>query len=146
MSRRLNRFQILLPDLHPRCISFSFIFKISKNKSCFQHLIFLQPSSTHCLNSQVCVLVTQLCPTLCDSLDCSQPGSSVHGILQTRTLEWVPFPSPRDPPDPEIKSMSLASPALTKSQTWLSDWTTTNLVFTLICKRRQLSANVWIHY
>ena len=89
MSRRLNRFQILLPDLHPRCISFSFIFKISKNKSCFQHLIFLQPSSTHCLNSQVCVLVTQLCPTLCDSLDCSPSGSYVHGILQTRILGWV---------------------------------------------------------
>ena len=34
-------------------------------------------------------LVAQLCPTLCDSLYCSPPGSSVHGILQTRTLEWV---------------------------------------------------------
>ena len=33
------------------------------------------------------VLVTQSCPTLCDSVDCSLPGSSVHGILQVRTLE-----------------------------------------------------------
>ena len=33
--------------------------------------------------------VTQLCPTLCDSMDCSLPGSSVHGILQARALEWV---------------------------------------------------------
>ena len=31
----------------------------------------------------------QLCPTLCDSMDCSLPGFSVHGILQARTLEWV---------------------------------------------------------
>ena len=31
----------------------------------------------------------QLCPTLCSSVDSSPPGSSVHGILQARTLEWV---------------------------------------------------------
>ena len=31
----------------------------------------------------------QSCPTLCDSMDCSPPGSSVHGILQARILEWV---------------------------------------------------------
>ena len=35
------------------------------------------------------VLVAQLCLTLCDSRDCSLPGSSVHGILQARILEWV---------------------------------------------------------
>ena len=34
-------------------------------------------------------LVAQLCPTLCDHMDCSPPGSSVHGILQARVLEWV---------------------------------------------------------
>ena len=33
--------------------------------------------------------VIQSCPTLCDPVDCSLPGSSVHGILQARTLEWV---------------------------------------------------------
>ena len=33
--------------------------------------------------------VIQSCPTLCDHLDCSLPGSSVHGILQARILEWV---------------------------------------------------------
>ena len=31
----------------------------------------------------------QSCPTLCDPVDCSPPGSSVHGILQARILEWV---------------------------------------------------------
>ena len=33
--------------------------------------------------------VAQLCPTLCDLMDCSLPGSSLHGILQARVLEWV---------------------------------------------------------
>ena len=43
----------------------------------------------------LCVLVTQLYPTLCNPMDCSLPGSSVHGILQERIPEWVaiPFPS-----------------------------------------------------
>ena len=33
--------------------------------------------------------VAQSCPTLCDSVDCSLPGSSIQGILQARILEWV---------------------------------------------------------
>ena len=37
----------------------------------------------------MCVLVAQSCPTLCDAMDCSLPGSSIHGILQERILEWV---------------------------------------------------------
>ena len=35
------------------------------------------------------VKIAQSCPTLCDPVDCSLPGSSVHGILQARILEWV---------------------------------------------------------
>ena len=35
----------------------------------------------------------QLCPTLCDPLNCSPPGSSVHGILQARILEWFAMSS-----------------------------------------------------
>ena len=38
---------------------------------------------------KVKVLVAQSCPTLCHPMDCSPPGSSVHGILQARILEWV---------------------------------------------------------
>ena len=34
------------------------------------------------------VLVTQSCPTLSNPMDCSLPGSSVHGIFQARALEW----------------------------------------------------------
>ena len=44
----------------------------------------------------VCVCVhAQPCPILCDPMDCSPPGSSVHGILQARTLEWVAISSSR---------------------------------------------------
>ena len=39
--------------------------------------------------------VAQLCPTLCNPLDCSPPGPSVHGILQARMLEWVAMPFSR---------------------------------------------------
>jgi len=41
-------------------------------------------------------------------MGCNPPGSSVHGILQARILEWVPFPFPGDLPDPEIEPMSPA--------------------------------------
>ena len=40
-------------------------------------------------DSSIQVLITQLCPSLCDSMDCSPLGFSVHGILQARTLQWV---------------------------------------------------------
>ena len=60
---------------------------------------------------------------LCNSMDGSPPGSSVHGILQARTLEWVAMPSSRGSSDPEIEPESLTSPALagrlfTTSATW----------------------------
>ena len=38
----------------------------------------------------------QSCQTLCDPMDCSLPGSSIHGVLEARTLEWVAFPFSRD--------------------------------------------------
>ena len=44
----------------------------------------------------VCVLVTQSRPTLCNPMDCSPPGSSVHGILQARILEWGCHASTRE--------------------------------------------------
>ena len=53
------------------------------------------------------VLVTQSCPTLCNAMDCRPPGSSVHGILQARILEWVVIPFSRGSSWP-------------RSQTWVS--------------------------
>ena len=52
------------------------------------------------------LLVTQSYPTLCESMDCSPPGSSVHGILQARILDWVAIPSPGDFPNPGIEPRS----------------------------------------
>ena len=47
----------------------------------------------------VCAKSLQSCLTLCDSMDCSPPGSSVHGILQVRILHGLPCPPPGDLPD-----------------------------------------------
>ena len=55
------------------------------------------------------ISVAQLCPTLCNPMDCSPPGSSVHRILQARILEWLAIPFSRGFPDPGIKP---GSPAL----------------------------------
>ena len=51
-------------------------------------------SMARILSSQV--LVAQLCQTLCNTMDCSLPGYSVHGILQARVLEWVAIPFSRE--------------------------------------------------
>ena len=53
------------------------------------------------------VLVAQSCLFLGNPLDCSPPGSSVHGILQARILEWSPCPPPGGLPDPGMTSCSL---------------------------------------
>ena len=54
-------------------------------------------------------VLSQSCPTLCHPVDCNPPGSSVHGILQARILEWVAMLSSRDLPHPGIKPVSPAA-------------------------------------
>ena len=57
--------------------------------------------------------VSQSCPTLCDPMDCSPPGSSsVHGILQARILEWVVISFSWRSSPPRIEFESLTTPAL----------------------------------
>ena len=59
---------------------------------------YMNLSITHCsLGQFVCVYAKSLqsCPTLWDPMDCSPPGSSVHGILLARILEWVAMSSSR---------------------------------------------------
>ena len=58
--------------------------------------------------SEVKVLVAQLCPTLCNPMDCSPPGSFVHRILQARILEWVANSSSKGP----SQGIEPVSPAL----------------------------------
>ena len=54
-------------------------------------------------------MCAQSCPTVCDPMDYSPPGSSVHGIFQARILKGLPFPTLGDLPYTGIKP---ASPAL----------------------------------
>ena len=56
--------------------------------------VSLEVKLTDFVFQMMCALKSlQLCLTLCDNIDCGSPGSSVHGILQTRILEWVAMPS-----------------------------------------------------
>ena len=73
------------------------------SKALFSHL----PSQFS--ETSVKVLVTQWCPTLCDPIDYSLPGSSAHGILQATILMQVVMPPSRGSSNPGIKP---ASPAL----------------------------------
>ena len=57
-------------------------------------------------------LSAQSCSTLCDPMDCSLPGFSVHEILQSRILEWEAIPFSSDFPDPGMEPAYLTSPAL----------------------------------
>ena len=68
---------------------------------CTDVAIYINTTDRHEGVVHVCVcvcLVAQSCLTLCDPMDCSPPGSSVHGILQVRILVWLPFPSPGELP------------------------------------------------
>ena len=60
--------------------------KVRKTKTGFIFFSYFLP--IHCFLSSWC-LVAQSCPTLCNPEDYSPPGSSVHGMLQSRILEWV---------------------------------------------------------
>ena len=60
----------------------------------------------------MCVGVPSLCLILCDRMDCSLPGSSVHVIFQARTLELPEFPTPGDLPDPGVVLESRGYPVL----------------------------------
>ena len=76
---------------------------------------------THLAYECICAKSIPSCPALCNPMDCSRSGLSVHGISQARILEWIP--SPGHLPDPGIKPASPVSPALaggffTTSTTW----------------------------
>ena len=53
----------------------------------------------------MCAKSLELCPTLCDLMDCSPPGSSVYGILQARILEWVTISSSKGSTFPEAPAL-----------------------------------------
>ena len=72
----------------------------------------------------VCVLVTQLCLTLCNPLDCSPPGFSVHAIFQARVLEWVAMPSSRGSswPKDQTQAFCICRQILYHCATWEALW------------------------
>ena len=78
--------QGLNPGL-PRCSGF-FFFHLSHQGSL---LYPIKSKFLACVHAQS----LQLCPTLCKPMDCSLPGSFIHGILQAGILEWVAMPSSR---------------------------------------------------
>ena len=75
------------------CFQFKILCTLSRNSevvNLFPYIIYTNFLSV-CMHAKS----LQSCPTLCDLVDCRPPGSSVHGILQARILEWVAMPSSR---------------------------------------------------
>ena len=88
-------------------------------------------------------VVTQSCPTLCDPMDCTLQGSSVHGIFQAQVLEWVDISFSRgsSPPRDQTRVSCIAGSSFTV-------WATREYVLSIkqICqnqKQRQLSKNTF---
>ena len=74
-------------------------------KTFISFLLLWSLGITHCILFEMKVLVAQLCLTLYDPMDCSLPGSSAHGILQARILEWVAIPFSRASSQPRDQTL-----------------------------------------
>ena len=68
--------------------------------------------SRACVRTLSVCLLAQSCPTLCDLMDCSPPGSSVHGIFEAKILGWIAISYSRGSSRSRDQPMSLANPAL----------------------------------
>ena len=80
--------------------SFFCMWRSSFLQECFEEIVLslwcdLHTSVERIIYCCCFVSVTQLCLTLCNPMDCSPPGSSVHGVLQARILEWIAMPFSR---------------------------------------------------
>ena len=91
---------------YPTCLQ---IYTATKGKGCFEtgsrstkrsQVLGLHSLAADRKCKGVCCSVAQLCPTLCNPMDCGLPGSSLHGILQIRVLERVSIPSSRGSSQP----------------------------------------------
>ena len=90
---------ILLISVHHFPVSFSMLTSRILSLS-------LSNAAASTVSTNAVVLVAKLCPTLCDPMNCTPPGSSVPGISQARSWSGLLFPSPGDLPDPGIEPMS----------------------------------------
>ena len=82
---------------------------------------------------------TQSCPTLGDPVDCSPPGSSIHGILQARYWSGLPFPSPRNLSDPAIEFLSLAGFFYHSLRQILYHWATGEAWYMYVCRYNSIA-------
>ena len=91
----------------------------------------------------------QSCPTPCEPMDCSPPGSSVHGILQARILEWVAMPFSRESSQPRDRThiscvSCIAGGLFTHWTTWEAS-NNNRCTYLFDCPRSQLQlANFWL--
>ena len=83
-----------------------------------------------------CVLVAQSSPTLCNPMDCSPSGSSIHGILQASILEWVAIPFSRQ--SPWLRAQTLVSCIVVR---FFNIWTTREAPYV-----RQSARQWWCYY
>ena len=95
------------------------------NFECYFINLKCQDFSTAPKWSNVCqklqtVLVNQWCPTLRDPMECSPPGSSIHGIFQARMLEWIaiPFSKGSSPSRDWIQVSQIAGDSLHSEPPW----------------------------
>ena len=89
--------QVLWEEIRPALLQTSF----------FGCMHTEQTFSIERISARPCAESLQSRPTPCKPMDCSPPGSSVHGILKARILEWVAMPSSGGPPHPRIEPRSL---------------------------------------
>ena len=85
------------------------------------------------------MLVAQLYPTLWDPMDCSLPGSSIHGILQARTLEWVaiPFSKGSSQSRDQTRSPALQADSLPSKPREKPEFSKTDLKMESQCSKRK---------
>ena len=85
---------LLLPQSHQDTVGLEGLTPgVQATSQCISHLHCV--TNHHSLKVKVSKLLTQSCQTLCNAMDCSLPGSSIHKILQARILEWVAIPFSR---------------------------------------------------
>ena len=77
------------------CIDRWILYPLSHQGSSLINILYIKNAKRSVWVCAVQYLVTQPCPALCDPVDCSPPGSSVHGISQVRILGWVAISSSR---------------------------------------------------
>ena len=90
-------------------------------------------------------LVTQSDLTVCDSMDRSPPGSSVHGILQERILEWVSISFSKESSQPRDRTQG-SNPGLHIEGRFFTIWATREALFLIIRTLFQVGVKIMLNY